>query len=68
MNTSIIVFNSLWFIRLSGNIGKKLLDAAKRRESWLFRKFFSVHKAETISRKIKKKVLSIFREELTGLS
>jgi 7-cyano-7-deazaguanine synthase in queuosine biosynthesis len=47
---------------------KKFLEEAKSREDHLFKKFFSIHKSITMPKKIEKRVLSIFREELKDLS
>jgi hypothetical protein len=43
---------------------KRFLDEAKEREDELYKKFFSVHKSLTLPKKIKRKVISIFKEEL----
>jgi hypothetical protein len=43
---------------------KTFLDEAKEREDELYKKFFSVHKSLTLPKKIKRKIISIFKEEL----
>jgi hypothetical protein len=43
---------------------KKFLSEVKEREDELFKKFFSIHKSETLPKKIKRKVISIYKEEL----
>ncbi len=46
---------------------KKFLKEAKSREDYLFKKFFSIYESVTIPNKIKNKVFSIFREELSDI-
>lgn len=43
---------------------KKFLDEAKSREDELYKKFFGIHDSITIPDKIKRDVLSIYKEEL----
>jgi len=46
---------------------KKFLEEAKSREDYLFKKFFSVHRSVTMPKRIKSKVTSIFKEELSNI-
>lgn len=45
---------------------KELMNEAKSREDELRKKFFSVHKSTTMPKHIKKKVFSIYKEELSN--
>ncbi|MEM5793390.1 MAG: hypothetical protein QXY45_03500 [Candidatus Aenigmatarchaeota archaeon] len=46
---------------------KNFLKEAKEKEEALFKKFFSIHKSITIPSRIKRKLNSIFKEELSEL-
>jgi len=44
---------------------KKFLNEAKEREDELIKKFFSVHRSVTLPKRLKRKVIPIFKEELS---
>ncbi|MBN1157038.1 hypothetical protein JXA85_05445, partial [Candidatus Woesearchaeota archaeon] len=46
---------------------ERFLDTAKEKEDYLYKKFFKIYKSKTMTEKIEKKFISIYREELSGL-